>query len=154
MDIRSLNMTKSVGLTAGGTILFFVLFLSCPGDFQGMCRANAGDVSPENRLRVMAGKGKSDLNIGALCVSFFQKHISAVDGERCSCLPSCSSYSAAAFRTHGFLMGWLMTVDRLIREGDEGAVSPLVFCNGRLKILDPVENNDFWWFRLSVEDEN
>lgn len=42
-------------------------------------------------------------------------------------------------------MGWLMTVDRLIHEGDEASLSPLVYENGQVKIFDPVENNDFWW---------
>ena len=44
-----------------------------------------------------------------------------------------------------------MTVDRLIHEGDEGSVSPRVYYKGRLRTLDPVENNDYWWFG---EDES
>jgi hypothetical protein len=51
-----------------------------------------------------------------------------------------------AFKKHGFFIGWLMTVDRLIHEIDEESVSPLVNYKGRAKIFDPVENNDFWWF--------
>jgi hypothetical protein len=71
--------------------------------------------------------------------------LSAVDSDRCPSYPSCSSYSVAAFKKHGFVMGWLMTVDRLIHEGDEASMSPLVYENGHVKIFDPVENNDFWW---------
>ena len=45
-------------------------------------------------------------------------------------------------------MGWIMTVDRLIHEGkEETEVSPVVFSEGRWKIFDPLENNDFWWFQ-------
>jgi hypothetical protein len=41
-----------------------------------------------------------------------------------------------------------MTVDRLIHEGsEETQVSPVVFSQGKKKIYDPVENNDFWWYR-------
>ena len=47
-----------------------------------------------------------------------------------------------------------MTVDRLIHEGDEGSLSPVVKRNGRLKILDPVENNDFWWFDEKTEERD
>jgi len=44
-------------------------------------------------------------------------------------------------------MGWIMTVDRLIHEGEEEKkVSPVVYHRGRWKIYDPVENNDFWWY--------
>jgi hypothetical protein len=53
-----------------------------------------------------------------------------------------------AFEKHGFFLGWLMTVDRLIHEGSEElSVSPLVYIGGRRRIFDPVENNDFWWFK-------
>ena len=40
----------------------------------------------------------------------------------------------------------MMTVDRLIHEGkEEASVSPLLFSEGKWKLYDPVENNDFWW---------
>lgn len=85
-------------------------------------------------------------NPGAWLVSIFRDYVSAVDGDRCPSAPSCSSFSVQAFNKHGFVMGWLMTVDRLIHEGkEETEVSPFVYVNGRLSIYDPVENNDFWW---------
>lgn len=92
---------------------------------------------------------ESEINIGVRLASFFRDHISAVDGDRCPSLPSCSSYSVEAFKKHGFFMGWLMSVDRLIHEADEAAISPLVRRNGQVKIFDPVENNDFWWFSVN-----
>jgi hypothetical protein len=42
-------------------------------------------------------------------------------------------------------MGWLMTVDRLIHEADEWNFSPVKNRGGKEKIIDPVENNDYWW---------
>ena len=87
-------------------------------------------------------------NVGAWMVSLFRDHLSAVDSDRCPSYPTCSSYSVEAFRKHGFVMGWLMTVDRLIHEGrEETAVSPLIYSQGQWKIYDPVQNNDFWWHR-------
>ena len=62
--------------------------------------------------------------------------------------------NVAAFRKHGFIMGWLMTVDRLIHEADESSVSPIVYHNGRAKIYDPIENNDFWWFHPDEENQD
>jgi Putative membrane protein insertion efficiency factor len=114
--------------------------------------------SPVGRPDQAVGGGSQDLTAGTInlerkvkdpgawLVSIFRDHVSAVDGDRCPSTPSCSSFSVQAFNKHGFIIGWLMTVDRLIHEGkDETPVSPLVYENGRLRIYDPVENNDFWW---------
>lgn len=91
-----------------------------------------------------AGSGS---NFGSFLASIYRNHISPVDGVECPSLPSCSSYSVAAFKKHGFFVGWMMTVDRLIHEGkEETRVSPVVIFNGKRKILDPLENNDFWWY--------
>lgn len=108
----------------------------------------------ETKTDISTNSNESDINIGAWLASFFSEHISAVDGDRCPSEPTCSSYSAQAFRKHGFFIGWVMTVDRLIHEGDEGSVSPVVRRNGRLKIFDPVENNDFWWYSQSGKDRD
>jgi len=100
-----------------------------------------------------ASKKGSGTNPAAWFVSFYQEHISAVDGDRCPSLPSCASYSVKAFKKHGFFVGWMMTVDRLIHEGKgETSVSPMVLSEGHWKIYDPVENNDFWWYHPKRED--
>lgn len=89
----------------------------------------------------------SESNPGTLFISFYKEYISPVDSNRCPSLPSCSEYSLSALKKHGFVMGWLMTVDRLLHEGkEESQISPLVYADDRWKIYDPVENNDFWWF--------
>jgi len=87
---------------------------------------------------------------GSLFVYFFKEFISPVDGDRCPSAPTCSAYSIAAFKKHGFFVGWIMTVDRLIHEGEEELkVSPIVKYPDRPRIFDPVENNDFWWYEPS-----
>jgi hypothetical protein len=111
----------------------------------GICGETHQFTDDPARLTASVQKKGPGTNIGAWLVSFFRDHVSAVDSDRCPSHPSCSSYSIEAFKKHGFLMGWLMTVDRLIHEGDEASISPLVYDNARVKILDPVENNDFWW---------
>jgi putative component of membrane protein insertase Oxa1/YidC/SpoIIIJ protein YidD len=136
----------------GKVVLFVALFSSFPNLNQGLCGENSRTGINETKTDNSAKRTESDINIGAWLASFFSKHISAVDGDRCPSDPTCSSYSAQAFRKHGFFVGWAMTVDRLIHEGDEGSVSPLVRRNGRLKILDPVENNDFWWYSKDGQD--
>lgn len=82
--------------------------------------------------------------VGSL-IGFFQKYISPVDGDRCPSYPTCSQYALEAVRKHGFLMGLVMSSDRLIHESDEIQGAPLVFAHGAYRYYDPVENNDFWW---------
>lgn len=105
---------------------------------------------PDSRPDAVPTKVQTNVNIGQWLASFYRDHISPVDGSRCPSMPSCSSYSIQAFQKHGFFKGWIMTVDRLLHEGEEGRFSPLIYTDGEWKIFDPVENNDFWWFH---EDE-
>ena len=153
MQSSIFNIPSSLSLT-GKIILFLVLLSICPIHNQGLCGDSPATGTDEIKTDNPANRDESDINIGAWLASFFSKHISAVDGDRCPSNPTCSSYSAQAFRKHGFFVGWVMTVDRLIHEGDEGSFSPLVKCDGRLKILDPVENNDFWWYSESGQDRD
>jgi hypothetical protein len=102
------------------------------------------------------GRGEgSGFSPGLQVISFYKNHISPVDGDRCPSYPTCASYAEQAFRKHGFIMGWMMTVDRLIHEGsEEASVSPFVYMNGEARIFDPVENNDFWWYSQEGDDHD
>jgi len=130
----------------GKLIFYSLLFAVCSGNLTGTCEETAS--SGHMGAPVVAAAAKaSDEDVGAWLASLYRDSISRVDSDRCPSLPSCSSYSYLAFRKHGFFMGWLLTVDRLIHEADEGSFSPVVYHQGRFKVLDPVENNDFWWFQ-------
>jgi hypothetical protein len=78
-------------------------------------------------------------------VKGFSKTISAVDGDRCRMMPTCSDYSMRAIERHGFIFGILLTVDRLLHEMDEMEQAPVVMVQGEARFLDPVSANDFWW---------
>lgn len=78
-------------------------------------------------------------------LSFYQKTISPVDGDRCSLYPTCSQYGVLAVRKHGPIIGVIMTVDRLIHETDETRFAPLVRVGDRYRYTDSVADNDFWW---------
>ncbi|MGD9128849.1 MAG: membrane protein insertion efficiency factor YidD [Planctomycetia bacterium] len=72
-------------------------------------------------------------------------HLSAVRRGSCPMHPSCSQYSRQAVRRNGLLLGWIMTMDRLLRCGrDELTYAPLVFAEGTWKYDDPVERNELW----------
>ena len=80
-----------------------------------------------------------------LALKFYQKYMSGVSGDRCGMYPSCSHYSAEAFARHGWLKGWIMTCDRLVRcSRDEVALSPPIMVKGRRHTHDPLDNNDIW----------
>jgi hypothetical protein len=88
----------------------------------------------------------SGFNPALWLVHLYRNHISPIDGDRCPSLPTCSSYSVQAMEKHGLFLGWMMTVDRLLHEGqEETKVSPVVYHEGKWKLFDPVRNNDFWW---------
>ncbi|MCP4744942.1 MAG: membrane protein insertion efficiency factor YidD [Desulfobacteraceae bacterium] len=79
-------------------------------------------------------------------LDFYQKIISAADGDRCPMYPSCSSYAKAAVEKHGILKGWILACDRLMRCGhDEARHARPIKIKGVPHIFDPLEANTFWW---------
>ena len=61
--------------------------------------------------------------------------------------PSCSSYSLIAIEKHGFIIGYIMTVDRLIHENNEMDIAEVIKIGEVTRYHDSVENNDFWWYK-------
>ena len=127
------------------TSTFLVLGLLILGSYG---KALAEPASPHDETR--------GFNPALWLVNLYREHVSPVDGDRCPSLPTCSSYSVQAMEKHGFFLGWMMTVDRLIHEGqEETKVSPVVFSEGKWRIFDPVWNNDFWWHRpLAIKGDS
>jgi hypothetical protein len=78
---------------------------------------------------------------------FYQAILSPVGTARCPMVPSCSRYSIHSIHTHGVVIGIVMTADRLLHEADEKRWAMQIRDAGGLKYLDPLENNDFWWYR-------
>ena len=72
--------------------------------------------------------------------NFYSKYISPVDGDhRCSFYPSCSKYARMALQQHGYLLGGLLTFERLIRCGYDRGIKIII--DGRVLIYDPLSNN-------------
>lgn len=91
---------------------------------------------------------ESDTGPVAMALTFFKKTISRADGRRCMMYPSCSHYSSQAFAKHGFVKGWVMSSDRLLRCGrDEKRLSEEIIINKQVHVFDPLQHNDFWWSR-------
>lgn len=93
-------------------------------------------------------RAEEDTGPMAFALKIFRKTISRADGRRCMMYPSCSHYSGQAFEKHGFIKGWVMTTDRLLRCGrDEKRIAEAVVIDRQAYVYDPLERNDFWWAR-------
>jgi hypothetical protein len=74
-------------------------------------------------------------------------HLDAVRRGVCPMHPSCSEYSRRAVEKHGFVGGWAMAMDRLLRCGrDELRRAPTIIVHGEWKFYDPLSANDNWWY--------
>lgn len=95
------------------------------------------------------GEEKTGFRLMGSLVDFYQRdlnHLSAVKASECPMYPSCSKYSKECIQRYGSVIGWTMSVDRLMRCGrDELTESQKIFIDGKWKYYDPVDNNDFWW---------
>lgn len=71
-------------------------------------------------------------------ILFHQNVLSPVDGPRSHFRPSSSSYMMQAMQKHGFITGFLMGCDRLMRENSDDWVYRKIDENGKLFKYDPV----------------
>ena len=103
--------------------------------------------TPKNELKAP----KEELSPGASAllgaIRFYQRFISPVIEARCPMTPTCSAYAVEAIRKHGFFIGYMMTADRLIHEGDEKRYTRAIVHNNKVSFYDPVANNDFWFVK-------
>lgn len=70
-------------------------------------------------------------------ILFHQNIISPVDGPRSHFRPTSSRYMLLAIRRHGFIKGYLMGCDRLLRENKEEWVYRKIEVDGELYKWDP-----------------
>jgi putative membrane protein insertion efficiency factor len=109
------------------------------------------DFSNPSQKDAVGNRRKEDYSLfGVLlidAVKGYQKYISSMKAGECPMHPSCSAYSIEAIKKHGAIIGFIMTVDRLIHESNEMDHAPIILKGGNIvKFSDSVENNDFWWY--------
>jgi len=85
--------------------------------------------------------------IAAAPVRFYQRFLGHSWGRQCAYHPSCSEYALLAVRKHGAFLGSIMAFDRLQHESDEARHASWIPAGGFMKVYDPLENNDYWWYR-------
>ena len=81
--------------------------------------------------------------IADLIIRFHQDVISPVDGPRSHYRPTSSRYMQLAMQRYGFLKGYIMGCDRLLRENDEAWVYRKVEIDGRIFKYDPAKADKY-----------
>ena len=76
-------------------LVLCVAFLNSPAGWTA-------EDKPSVETDAVKDQEKSGFNLGAAFVSIFRDHLSAVDGDRCPSVPTCSEYGVQAFIKHGF----------------------------------------------------
>ncbi len=71
-------------------------------------------------------------------IRFHQNVLSPVDGPRSHFRPSSSAYMMQSMQKHGFVMGFFMGCDRLMRENGDEWVYRKIEENGQLFKYDPI----------------
>lgn len=79
--------------------------------------------------------------------SIYSKYITRIDGARCEHRPTCSRYAVEAIKTHGYVLGTLFTIDRLVRGSRSSTLRQLPVYkveDGHHYFHDPLQENDFF----------
>lgn len=123
---------------------FIGLFLFCLCNdciaFPGFCEPWGKDADVRlNSVDAIENtkKGSPAIKIAEKIIWFHQNILSPVDGPRSHFRPSSSGYMLEAIQKHGFIMGYLLGCDRLLRENSAKWVYPTVEYDGRTLKWDP-----------------
>ncbi|OVE75207.1 hypothetical protein BVX97_05185 [bacterium E08(2017)] len=133
-------------------LAIYILFAGfvLAGDMKGPWEAVR--LKPEIRVQRPELKGSYAADVSFGLLHFYQNYLGVVIRSKCAMLPSCSNYSIEAIEKHGAVVGCILTCDRLIHEGDELELGEMIWTGEKWKILDEVENNDFWWFMEKYDE--
>lgn len=78
----------------------------------------------------------------------YSGYLTKIDGARCEHRPTCSKYAYLSIKRHGYVVGSLLTIDRLLRGRRSSVLRELEIYkveDGARYHYDPVENNDFYF---------
>jgi putative component of membrane protein insertase Oxa1/YidC/SpoIIIJ protein YidD len=92
-----------------------------------------------SQLTQEAKPGRSfAVRVAEQIILFHQNVISPVDGPRSHFRPSSSSYMMQSMQKHGFVMGFCMGCDRLMRENSDPWVYRTIETEGKIFKYDPI----------------
>jgi len=96
------------------------------------------DILQADVARMQSCKPGLMVSFGEVMIHFHQNVISPADGPRSNFTPTSSQYTLDAIRKYGFFQGVIMGCDRLMREGTDPWVYPVMCVDGRLIKWDAV----------------
>ena len=114
---------------------FFILLFAARFFYQEPWGEDAGLKVPPPAIEKSSPSIASRL--ADLVIDFHQKVISPVDGPRSHFRPTSSQYMRLAIHRYGFLKGYLMGCDRLLRENEEEWIYRKIEVDGILFKYDP-----------------
>jgi putative component of membrane protein insertase Oxa1/YidC/SpoIIIJ protein YidD len=120
--------------------IFFILFCNICFAYPGFNEPWGidADVQYPTIIELQPMKMKSPMAwVAEKLIWFHQNILSPVDGPRSHFRPSSSGYMLEAIQKHGFVKGYILGCDRLLRENSEKWVYPTIEYDGRLLKWDP-----------------
>lgn len=121
-------------------LLFFILpVLACaqPGFYEPWGKDSDLRYASEHTA-LKTPQTSLSVRVAEHIIRFHQNVLSPVDGPRSHFLPSSSSYMMQSMQKHGFIQGFFMGCDRLMRENSDDWVYKKAEVNGKLIKCDPV----------------
>lgn len=64
------------------------------------------------------------VSVSRALIRFHQEVVTPIDGPRSHFLPSSSQYTLDGIEKYGFIKGWILGCDRLLRENDDPWIYP------------------------------
>jgi hypothetical protein len=122
-------------------LLFSLTLFSHPGYFEPW--GNDFDVKRTTQEPEELPRPSIAASIADAIIRFHQKVISPVDGPRSHFRPTSSRYMQLAVQRYGFLKGFIMGCDRLLRENNEEWVYRTVEIDGQFYKYDPARVNKY-----------
>ncbi|MBI2742972.1 MAG: membrane protein insertion efficiency factor YidD [Chlamydiales bacterium] len=121
------------------TLLFILAPLLCfaaPG-YEEPWGTDADLLPKQKSVEAPAQKPSIMVKAAKEAILFHQNVLSKVDGPRSHFRPSSSQYMLLAMQKHGFVKGFFLGCDRLLRENDDEWVYRTTTFNGKLIKYDP-----------------
>lgn len=121
-------------------ILFLLIFpfylIATPGYHEPWGKDSNLKI-PSQKTTATLSSESTAVFISKKIINFHQQVLSPVDGPRSHFFPCSSRYMKMAMTQHGFIQGFLMGCDRLLRENKDPWVYRNVIIDGKLVKYDP-----------------
>ncbi len=114
------------------------LLHAIPGYYEPWGKDADLSYSPLQQVQEVKPDHSFAVRVAEQIILFHQNVLSPVDGPRSHFRPSSSSYMMQSMQKHGFIMGFFMGCDRLMRENSDPWVYRTIEAEGKIFKYDPI----------------